>query len=86
MLAAPLTREERVRSGTWHHRALRPLPRPPRACYTSDMKDDTERLDWLDADTGRLQDVYWRIENEGGSARDAIDWFAAHEAREDGME
>lgn len=42
---------------------------------------DEERLDWLDDNHTRLQDVYWRMENEGCSLRDAIDWLA--EAQKD---
>ena len=34
---------------------------------------DTERLDWLNED--RLESVRWRIINEGGSVREAIDWL-----------
>ena len=37
---------------------------------------DTERVDWLNADDEHLRDVYWRIQNEGGNVRDAIDWLA----------
>ncbi len=43
---------------------------------------DKERLDWLEK-TSRLQDVYWRIENEGGSVRDAIDWLAKAQRQEE---
>lgn len=32
-----------------------------------------EYLSWLDANTSRLMDVYWHIENEGGDIRSAID-------------
>lgn len=39
---------------------------------------DAERLDWLKYNS-RLQDVYWRIENEGGTVREAIDWFMEQE-------
>jgi hypothetical protein len=33
---------------------------------------DAEVLNWFDANTDRLQDVYWHIENEGGTVRDAV--------------
>ena len=36
---------------------------------------DKERLDWLDADSSRLEDVRGRVNNEGGTVRAAIDWF-----------
>jgi hypothetical protein len=38
-------------------------------------RTDAERIDYLNANTQRLGEVYWRIENEGGTVRDAIDWF-----------
>jgi len=37
---------------------------------------DQERLDWLEADSDRLEDVRGRVNNEGVSVRAAIDWFA----------
>jgi hypothetical protein len=40
------------------------------------MMSDSQRLDWLYANTQRLKDVYWRIENEGGTVRDAIDFLS----------
>ncbi len=36
---------------------------------------DQERMEWLEKVTSRLQDVYWRVENEGGTVREAIDWL-----------
>jgi hypothetical protein len=39
------------------------------------MPTDTERLNWLEKDNSNLQDVYWHIENEEGTVREAIDWF-----------
>jgi hypothetical protein len=36
---------------------------------------DPERLDWLAANPSRLQDVYWRLQNEDDSLREAIDYF-----------
>jgi len=44
--------------------------------------DDAMRLDWLAANPARLQDVYWRRENEGGTLREAIDWLAEAQAKE----
>jgi len=41
---------------------------------------DGEMLDWLEQDTDRLTDVYWHMENEGGTIREAIEFFN----REDG--
>jgi hypothetical protein len=41
---------------------------------------DRDRLDWLKFNS-RLQDVYWRIENEGGTVREAIDWFMRQETK-----
>jgi len=38
---------------------------------------DTEVLAWLDANTDRLEDVYWHIQNEGGTVREAVEFFAA---------
>jgi hypothetical protein len=40
------------------------------------MMSDSQRLDWLYANTQRLKDVYWHIENEGGDVRDAIDFLS----------
>lgn len=37
---------------------------------------DQERIEWLQADTSRLQDVYWYIQNEDGTVRQAIDKLA----------
>jgi len=37
---------------------------------------DTERLDWLDEDNGRLEDVRGRMNNEGEDLRTAIDALA----------
>lgn len=45
--------------------------------------NDSERLDWLAALTSRLQDVYWRVENEGETVREAIDWLADAQKEED---
>ncbi len=38
---------------------------------------DPGRLNWLDAKHDRLQEVYWWIENEGGTIREAIDALMA---------
>jgi len=40
------------------------------------MMSDSQRFDWLDANTQRLKEVYWRIENEGGNVREAIDFLS----------
>jgi hypothetical protein len=37
---------------------------------------DQERIAWLEADPSRLEDVRGRINNEGGTVREAIDYFA----------
>lgn len=37
---------------------------------------DTERLDWLDADNTRLEDVRGRMDNENETIREAIDALA----------
>jgi hypothetical protein len=37
--------------------------------------DDSDRIDWLAANRGRLKDVYWRLENEDTTIREAIDFF-----------
>jgi hypothetical protein len=53
-------------------------------CYASVCHDcggcsfvfsDEDRIDWLEAHSDRLEDVRGRVNNEGGSVRDAIDWF-----------
>jgi hypothetical protein len=36
---------------------------------------DTQYLDWLDEDNQRLQDVYWHMENEGGTLREAVEFM-----------
>jgi hypothetical protein len=38
--------------------------------------DDSSRIDWLAANPARLQDVYWRLQNDGmgGTLREAIDY------------
>lgn len=33
---------------------------------------DTEIIAWLDQVRDRLQDVYWHMENEGGTVREAV--------------
>lgn len=35
--------------------------------------NDQKRLDWLNENIDRLQDVYWHITNEGVTIREAID-------------
>lgn len=42
---------------------------------------DTSRLDWLQADSERLKDVFYRSENEEESIREAIDWLRETLAR-----
>lgn len=37
---------------------------------------DTERLDWLESDPDRLEDVRGWLNNEDSSVRDAIDVLA----------
>lgn len=37
------------------------------------METDTERLDWLDADSDRLEDVRNYMNNENVSVRETID-------------
>lgn len=39
---------------------------------------DTERLDWLEVDSSRLEDVRGRVENENVDIRVAIDWLASN--------
>lgn len=41
---------------------------------------DSERLDWLEADNLRLEDVRVRMNNEGELLREAIDALAQMEA------
>jgi hypothetical protein len=41
---------------------------------------DKQRLDWLTT-ADRLADVRGRLNNEGGSVRDAIDWFMRLDAK-----
>lgn len=56
-----------------------PAPAPalaPAPEVTRDLAADSARLDWLDANPDRLEDVRGRINNEGVNVRDAIDWFA----------
>lgn len=40
---------------------------------------DQKRLDYLDANYTRVQDVYGRMANESCDARDAIDFFMAND-------
>ena len=37
--------------------------------------DDSDRIDWLAANRDALKDVYWRLENEDETIRQAIDFF-----------
>jgi hypothetical protein len=37
------------------------------------MTTDAARLNWLAARPERLREVYWRMENEGETLREAID-------------
>lgn len=43
---------------------------------------DAERLDWIEIRTSRAMEIYWHIENEGGTVREAIDRLAFLQARE----
>jgi len=43
---------------------------------SSERMDDSDRIDWLAANRERLEDIYWRLLNEGGTLREAIDYFA----------
>jgi hypothetical protein len=42
--------------------------------------DDSDRIDWLAANRGALKDVYWRLENEDTTIREAIDFFVRRDA------
>jgi hypothetical protein len=44
--------------------------------------DDSDRIDWLAANWARLKETYWRLENEGGTIREAIDWLAEAQKNE----
>lgn len=37
--------------------------------------NDSSRMEWLEQDTSRLEDVRGRVENEACTVREAIDWF-----------
>ena len=45
-----------------------------------ELERDAARLEWLGERTERLREVYWRIENEGGTVREAIDWLQKAQA------
>lgn len=45
------------------------------------MIDDESMIQWLEEDTERLQDVYWQIENYGGTVREAIERFMDNRER-----
>ena len=47
-----------------------------------ELRRDEDRLNWLNERTERLREVYWRIENEGGTVREAIDWLTKAQAKE----
>ncbi len=38
-------------------------------------RTDKDRLDWLDYDSDRLEDVRGRVNNESETLREAIDWL-----------
>lgn len=44
-----------------------------------DLEDDAIRIDWIDDDPSRLEDVRGRVNNEGGTVREAIDWLMKDE-------
>jgi len=44
---------------------------------------DAERIDWLGRRIERCREVYWHIENEGGTVREAIDWLTEAQRDED---
>lgn len=44
--------------------------------------DDSDRIDWLAANWDRLGETYWRLQNEGGTIREAIDWLAQRQKNE----
>lgn len=37
---------------------------------------DTDCLNWLEQNPTRLQDVYWRVQNENETVRQAIEWLS----------
>jgi len=43
--------------------------------------NDGERIDWLERTPSRFHDVYWRMINEGETARQAIDALALLQSR-----
>ncbi len=43
---------------------------------------DTDILDWLEADSDRLEDVRGRVNIEGGTIREAVRWFIVYDATE----
>lgn len=44
---------------------------------------DTERIDWLEADPVRVEDVHGYMSNEGATVRGAIDRLAVLQGGED---
>jgi len=36
---------------------------------------DSDRIDWLASNPERLEEIYWRLLNEGDTMREAIDYF-----------
>ncbi len=49
----------------------------PRLPAALDRVRDAERFAWLDRYPSRLEDALGRVNNEGCSLREAIDWFMA---------
>lgn len=48
-----------------------------------ELRADTRRLDWLEKNPDELEWVRGRVNNEGGTVREAIDWFIARRAQKD---
>lgn len=44
--------------------------------------NDHDRLDWLERNTQRLKDVYWRLENQEETLREAVDWLMRNQEGE----
>jgi hypothetical protein len=64
--------------GIWASRQMSKAAKEGKLCVIGKVRigmDDSDRIDWLAANHSRLQDVYWRLENEEGTLRDAIDFF-----------
>jgi hypothetical protein len=46
------------------------------------LMKDNERMDWLEADHNRLEDIRWYVINENATVREAIDYLTSKQSND----